>query len=229
MKPEVKTAFKSFVPPFLFVLVLWIVKFAEDFFKIELGYYGVFPRSISHLHGIVTTVFIHANYEHLLSNSIPLLILGTALIYFYKEVWKKVFLIVWILGGFWLWLGGRENFHIGASGLVYGLAGFLFFSGIIRRHTGLMAISMLVVFLYGSMVWGIFPLFRDMSYEAHLSGGVAGILCAFLFRNEGPQRKVYEWEDETEDEAEENISSEQSEENDTQINYHYKENEPGKN
>lgn len=232
MQQEIKFAYRSFIPAFLFVTLLWLVKLAENYFKTDFVSYGVLPRSIGHLSGIVTTVFVHANFEHLLSNSIPLLILGTALNYFYREVWLRVFFIVWIFGGFWLWLGGRESYHIGASGLIYGLAAFLFFSGIIRRHTGLMAISLLVVFLYGSMVWGIFPLFRDMSYEAHLFGALAGIFCAIYFRKEGPQKKTYEWETEDETvagETERESGNDFSKQDTIQINYHVKENEPGKN
>jgi membrane associated rhomboid family serine protease len=126
-----------------------------------------------------------------------------------------------LLSGFWLWLSGREAYHIGASGIVYGLSAFLFFSGIIRRHTGLMAVSLVVVFLYGGLVWGIFPLFVKMSWEAHLSGLMAGTLMAFYFRKEGTQRKVYEWDDEGEnsDDPNQNITGEPHE---TVIRYLYK-------
>jgi membrane associated rhomboid family serine protease len=127
-----------------------------------------------------------------------MLILGATLIYFYRELAWKVFILSWLLSGFWLWIIGRENYHIGASGVLYGLITFLFFSGVLRRHTGLMALSLLVVFLYGSLIWGIFPLFRIISWESHLCGSIAGILLAVVYRKEGPQRKVYEWEFEDE-------------------------------
>jgi membrane associated rhomboid family serine protease len=111
----------------------------------------------------------------------------------------RVLLIIYIMSGFWLWLGGRENYHIGASNIVYGLASFLFLSGIIRKHIGLIAISLLVVFLYGSMVWGLLPVLQKISWEGHLFGTLAGILCAYSFRKEGTQRKRYEWEFEEDD------------------------------
>jgi hypothetical protein len=135
--------------------------------------------------------------------------------------------------GFGSGWGGRESYHIGASGLVYGLTTFLFFSGMFRRDIKLMALSMLVVFLYGGMVWGIFPLFIGISWEAHLFGAFSGLLFAFVYRMEGPQRKVYAWENETDDEADEpdaywkipeqqsNIQPEQTGESDKPVNIHY--------
>ncbi|MEP7265787.1 MAG: rhomboid family intramembrane serine protease [Bacteroidota bacterium] len=195
MISEQKKILNSFYIPVFFVMILWIVKIAENVTGTVLTEYGVFPRQIDGLIGVLTMPFIHANYQHLISNSIPLIILGSSLIYFYRQSAMKVFLLIYFLHSFWLWLGGRESYHIGASGLVYGLASFLFFSGIIRRHIQLMAISMLVVFLYGGMIWGIFPLFIGVSWEAHLAGSLAGVLCAWVYRKEGLQKPVYEWED----------------------------------
>jgi len=148
---------------------------------------------------VITSAFVHGDLKHLISNSLPLLVLGAGLFYFYRTLAWRVFFGVYLLGGFWLWLGGRESYHIGASGLVYGLTTFLFFSGVLRRDIRLMALSLLVVFLYGGMVWGIFPLFIGISWEAHLFGAFAGVLFAFVYRKEGPQRKIFEWENEMED------------------------------
>ena len=201
MNQDQKVIVKSFTPPFIFVVLLWLIKLTEVFFNFDFSNYGVLPRHTEGLIGIITSPLIHADFEHLISNSIPFLILGAGLIYFYKELALKVFVLIYFLTGFWLWLGGRENYHIGASGVVYGLITFLFFSGILRKHTGLMALSMLVVFLYGGLVWGIFPLFKVISWEAHLFGSLSGILCAFVFRKEGPQRKIYEWEGEEDGES----------------------------
>lgn len=250
MHPELKFTLRTFLFPLLFTAVLWLVKFIEIYFDINFQNYGVLPKTFAGLKGIVFSPFVHSGFDHLISNSVPLLILLAALIYFYKEVWYKVFLIVWLFGGFWLWLGGRENYHIGASGIVYGLAAFLFFSGVFRKHTGLMALSLLIVFLYGSMVWGIFPLFRDISWEGHLYGSLAGLLCAWFYRKHGMQRKVYEWENETDDapstidymqplneteNAEVNSEKPPADvlkivhQKPIEIKYNYKENEPGKN
>jgi len=129
------------------------------------------------------------------------------LFYFYKKIAKASFLWIWFISGLWLWIGGRNNslypnYHIGASTLIYGLATFLFFSGLFRKHLRLMVVSTLVVFLYGSIMWGIFPLKTEISWEGHLFGAIAGVLVAYNYRKEGPQRRVYQWEEEEEEEIE---------------------------
>jgi membrane associated rhomboid family serine protease len=117
--------------------------------------------------------------------------------YFYSEVAVKVLFWTYLLTGFFVWIAGREAWHIGASGLVYGLASFLFFSGIIRRYYRLIALSLLIVFLYGSMVWGMLPdLYKNVSWESHMLGFISGIILSVWYRNEGPQRPVYDWLDE---------------------------------
>ncbi len=196
MHSETRKIITSFIAPFIFVLIMVGVKLLEIFLPADFVSWGILPRNITGLKGILTAPFIHADWEHLSSNAIPIIVCGAALFYFYKEIAWKVLLIVYLCGGFWLWLGGRENYHIGASNIVYGLACFLFFSGIIRRHTGLIAVSLLVVFLYGSMVWGLLPVLEKISWEGHLFGTLAGILCAVVFRKQGPQRKQYDWENE---------------------------------
>jgi membrane associated rhomboid family serine protease len=186
--------YKSVYYPLLFVMVLWVVKFIEVVFDTSFGTYGVYPQTLSGLKGIIFSPLVHGDYKHLISNSFPLLILGGMLFYFYKEIAHRVILIGWIALGFWLWIIGRESFHIGASGLIYFMAAFLFVSGILRKHTGLMAVSLVVIFLYGSIVWGIFPLVERVSWEGHFSGLVAGIVLAFFFRKQGPQRRKYQFE-----------------------------------
>ncbi len=190
-----KPAFhRSLLYPLIFVTVIWIIKIIEVSFGYSFSAYGVFPQSISGLKGIAFSPLIHGDFSHLFSNTIPLLILGSMLFYFYRAIAFKVVIIGWIVSGFWLWIIGREAYHIGASSLIYFMASFLFVSGIIRKHTGLMAISLVVAFLYGSIIWGIFPLKEKMSWEGHLSGLVAGIVLAFFYKKQGPQRKIYQWE-----------------------------------
>ncbi len=218
MNSEQQRILKSFYAPIVFVAFLWIVKLFEIDFNLDFAPYGLLPRHALGLRGILTMPFIHNDFSHLFSNSIPLVILGASLIYFYQESALKVFLLIYFLDGIWLWIGGRESYHIGASGIVYGLAAFLFFSGIFRKYIRLMAISMLVVFLYGGMVWGIFPIFIGVSWEAHLFGAIAGLLCAWVFRKEGPQRPVFEWEEEPEDEEGEWAVQNEL----VNINYYYK-------
>lgn len=194
MDKETRKILFSFIPGIIFVGVLWLVYAIEHYSGFRLSEYGVKPRDLTGFKGILTSPFIHGDLKHLSSNSVPMLILLAGLIYFYRQLAVKVLLAVWLLGGFWLWLGGRDSYHIGASGLIYGLTTFLFFSGVFRKDTRLMALSLLVVFLYGGMVWGLFPLFYQVSWEAHLFGAIAGLLMAGAYRNEGPQRKLYEWE-----------------------------------
>lgn len=200
MKPEVKSILKSFVPGTLFVLVISLIKYYEVTQQISFSTFGVFPRSFDAITGIFTFPLIHKDYDHLFSNAVPLFVLMAMLYYFYKDMAGRVFLLLWIIGGTWLWMGGRPSYHIGASGMVYGLASFIFFSGIWRKWRSMLAVSMIVVFLYGGMIWGIFPWFKDTSWEGHLFGGMAGLVLSWVYRHKAPQRPKYVWEDEIEDE-----------------------------
>ncbi len=184
----------SVLYPLAFIIVLWLVKLAEVVFAWELGTLGIYPQSLSGLKGILLSPFIHGSFSHLISNSIPLLVLGTALFYFYREAGFQVTLWGILITGLWVWIIARPSFHIGASGLLYSVAAFLFVSGIIRRHPRLMALSLLVSFLYGGMVWGIFPVREHISWESHLMGMLSGVLLAWFFRGYGPQRPLYSWE-----------------------------------
>lgn len=199
MKPEVKKIIGSFIPGALFVGLLSLLKYYEVSQHISFSSFGVFPRTLDGLTGILTFPFIHKDYDHLFSNAVPLFVLMAMLSYFYQEMAVRTFIYLWLLGGIWLWMGGRPSFHIGASGLVYGLASFIFFSGLWRKWRSMLAVSMIVVFLYGGMIWGIFPWFKDTSWEGHLFGGMAGLLLSWMYRKEGPQRPKYVWEDEMED------------------------------
>ena len=197
-----KKFFLSLIIPGIFVFLMWLSKAIELLFEIDLSDLGIYPLSLKGLPGILISPFIHENIKHLFNNSLPLFILSVALFYFYSEIALRIFLLTYILTGALVWVGGREAWHIGASGLVYGIASFLFFSGIIRKYYRLVALSMLVVFLYGEMVWGIFPgIYKNISWESHMLGFVSGIFLAVLYRNEGPQKPVYEWMEEEEDES----------------------------
>ena len=196
---EKKRLLLGMLIPFLLVGFMWLTKGAEILFETDLHFLGIFPRRLSSLTGIVTSPFIHSGLRHLFNNTLPLFILGTALFYFYSQVAFRVLGWIILLTGLAVWITGRPAWHIGASGIVYGLASFLFVSGIIRRHIPLMGLSLLVAFIYGEMVWGIFPGFRiDISWESHMLGAAAGLLLAVIYRAEGPQRPVpfYEKEEE---------------------------------
>jgi membrane associated rhomboid family serine protease len=196
---EEKTLFrKSIVFPLVFVGILWLIKLAEEYFHTNLFWLGIKPRTVEGLIGIFTSPFIHGSYDHLLSNTLPLLVVGTGLIYFYKEISISVISMIWLFTNVWVWIAARPDEHIGASGLIYGFVCFMFFSGILRPDKRLLAISMLVTFLYGSMVWGLLPVNQTISWEAHLFGSIAGIVAAVYFRKEGPQQKLKVWEEESE-------------------------------
>ncbi|MCB0805419.1 MAG: rhomboid family intramembrane serine protease [Bacteroidales bacterium] len=201
MANEKTNIIRSMVPPLLFLTLLWIIKLGEILAHIDLGFLGVYPRSFTGLIGIITAPMIHADLKHLFANSIPLFVLGSCILYFYKEIALKTIVLIYLISGISVWVGAREAYHIGASGVVYGLAAFLFFSGIFRKDIRLLAITMLVTFLYGSLVWGIFPDFypeKNISYESHFWGLIAGSVLAFYFRKDGPKRKKYNWEIEEE-------------------------------
>jgi membrane associated rhomboid family serine protease len=199
---EKRKLLNSLFLPVIFLVIIWTIGLVEYLTGADLGRYGLYPRSWEGLLGIITSPLLHADFNHLFANSVPLFVLGASLFYFYRSIALRVFLLIWLFSNIWVWGMGREAYHIGASGLVYGLAAFLFVSGLIRKEPRLMAISMFVAFLYGSFIWGIFPeLFpeKNISWEGHLMGMLAGIIFAIYFRKSGPQRKRYSWEFEEED------------------------------
>jgi len=183
-----------------FVAVLWLVYFAAALFNINLGQYGIYPRRISGLMGIVTAPLIHGSFAHLFSNSVPVIILGTTLLYGYPRSAWIVLAGLYFGTGLGVWISARPAYHIGASGLSVGMLFFLFIIGVIRWDRRAIALSMLVFFLYGSMVWSIFPGDPHVSYESHLFGALIGTVLAILLRNTDPKlvEKHYSWEDEAE-------------------------------
>jgi len=200
---EYKRFVLSLVPPAVIIFMIWLVKIVEVADHLDLFYYGIFPRRISGLIGIIAAPFIHANFNHLINNSVPFFFLLTAIFYFYQKVAWRVLMISYLATGVMVWCIARSSYHVGASGLVYSFASFLFVSGIIRRNINLLAISLLVIFMYGSMVWGVFPYRPDMSWESHLVGLTIGILLAIFYRHEGPgpTRFISDMEEEEEEET----------------------------
>jgi membrane associated rhomboid family serine protease len=177
---------------------LWLIKLVEFEYKLDFSVYGILPREVSHLDGILFSPLIHGSFGHLAANSLPLFILTFSLFFFYRNYSYAIFLLIYLLSGLFVWIGGREALHIGASGIIYGLAAFLFLSGVLSRDTGLLTISLIVAFLYGSLFWGIFPLKPEISWESHLWGGISGFALAWLFRNKAPVQHE-NVEDETDD------------------------------
>ncbi|MCX6283361.1 MAG: rhomboid family intramembrane serine protease [Bacteroidetes bacterium] len=186
--------------PVLFVILLWLIRIADALWDMGMNEYGLIPLKAAGLIGIISAPLLHAGFSHLFANTIPLLVLGSLLFYFYRPLAWKIFFLIWLMTGLWVWVFARGNAaHIGASGIIYGLASFLFLSGIIRREQKLMIITLLVTFLYGSLLWGLFPQFfpkEHISWDSHLMGLLSGVLLAIYYRKSGPQKKVYEWNDE---------------------------------
>lgn len=178
----------------IILIIIWSVKLFEIVFDCDFTKYGVLPRSFNGLMGILFSPLIHSDVNHLISNSLPVIILCLLIFNFYSQIAKKIFIYLYFISGLWLWCIGRESFHIGASGLIYAMASFLFFSGILRKNSQLSAVALLVIFIYGGLFWGLFPIHKNVSWEGHLTGFIAGILVSFIFRNDGPKRKKYNWE-----------------------------------
>ena len=230
-KVERKALLNILFFPILFLIIMWAVKLVEHNFGIYFTDYGVRPQSLSGLKGILFSPFIHGDFKHLINNSYPILILGGMLFFFYKNIAKQLFLWLFFIAGFWLWIiGGIGNQglkpHIGASGVIYALAAFLLVSGIIGRNPRLYAVSMIIIFLYGSMIWGVIPPEvlggrpTNISWQGHLAGFMAGVLVAIFYRNEGPKPKKYQWE--IDEEIEEELQKELLKENELKINYSIK-------
>ena len=197
MGEEAQTLKQSLKLPIAFVLLLWGIHLIEVLSDEELAaFMGILPRQAEGLLGIVTFPLIHGGWGHLSSNSLPLIILGTAILFFYRPIALRSIAFIYLLHGALVFLAARPVTHIGASGLVYGFAAFLLTSGILRRERSLIALSMLVIFIYGGMIWGVLPIREGVSWEGHLFGAIAGIAAAFYYRREGPQRTPYEWEQE---------------------------------
>jgi membrane associated rhomboid family serine protease len=201
MTSERKRLLLNLLFPTLFVALMWVIQIATSYFHLNLQGLGIYPRRIEGLPGIFAAPLIHGSWEHLLSNSLPLIVLGTLMFYFYRGIAFKIFFWVYFMTGLWVWAGARGGnaYHIGASGLVYGFVSFLFFGGIFRKDPRLLQISLLILLFYNGLVWGVFPIMDSISWESHLLGSLAGIVCAWFFRGEGPERKKYSWETEPED------------------------------
>lgn len=230
MDPAKKhTIFTALRIPLFFLMLMWLVHLSNLFFDLNLFKYGIFPREVSGLKGILLSPLIHStkDFSHIINNSTPFFILGWSLFYFYRKIAWLVLSASWIVGGLFVWIAARDSYHVGMSGVVYSLAFYLFFSGVFRKDMRLLAISLFVVFLYGSMIWGIFPLDDSVSFESHLLGGIVGLVLAFFLQDEGAtfKKKKYQWEIDEEEEKkmeEQGYFSNIDEVSGFIINYEYK-------
>jgi membrane associated rhomboid family serine protease len=200
--PQYGSTLEAIVYPLLLLVVLWVVYWGEKLHPIGVYEWGVLPQELSGLKGVLFSPLIHSihDFSHIINNSIPIAILLSALVYFYKEVAAKVFFMSWIFSGLFVWVFAKNvgAYHVGISGVIYALAGFLFVSGTLRSFKPLQGISLFVAFLYGSMIWGIFPMEERVSWEGHLGGFMTGIVLAFIYRKKGPQRPKFQYEIEKE-------------------------------
>jgi membrane associated rhomboid family serine protease len=199
----------ALLPSLVFTVFVWLTFLVDHagLLGSNFSQWGIRPGEVSGLKGIIFSPFIHTSLSHLLSNTLPLLILIWFLFYFYSGIAPGVFVYLWFLSGLITWFIGRGSMHVGASGLVFAILFFLFFSGLFRRHIPLVAVSMIVAFIYGSTVWSIFPVTElvdpSISWEGHLSGAISGLLLAVIFRKQGPQKPPEIWDEEEEEEEKE--------------------------
>ena len=183
----------------LFVIIaVWIVFLAQEVYRFDYWELGIYPLKWKGLAGILTSPFVHGGYRHIGANTLPLFLLTLSLFYFYRNSADSIVALIYICSGICVWLLARGSWHIGASGLIYGLASFLILSGIIRNNSRLLTISLVVVMIYGGIFWGVLPLKPEISWESHLWGTVSGVIFAIVFRNYGPPTKIWEWNDEEE-------------------------------
>jgi len=185
----------------LFTLLIWVIWVTGELCELDLSRYGIFPGQLDSLVGVLTAPLIHGSLSHVFANSLPLLVMLTILFYIYPKSSPVVFMTLYIGSGLIVWLIARPAWHFGASGLTHGLMFYLFTIGILRRDALSSVFAMTVFFLYGGMVWGIFPRDPGISYEYHLAGAVLGVLLAFILRNYDRKLPVkhYDWQDEDKD------------------------------
>lgn len=214
--------FHSLFFPLAFQFVIWLVWSFGVLMEINLSFLGVMPREWAGLAGILTAPLIHGDIEHIFNNSLTILALSVMVFYFYRPVAYRVFFMIYLFSGIGIWLIGRTSYHIGASGIIYGLAFFLFLSGLLSKTTGMLAISLLIVFMYGSMVWYLFPIptMERISWEGHSMGALTGVALAFVYQKYGPRRKPYDWE--LEDDEKDDDMPPTSNEDKIEIHYHLK-------
>lgn len=175
---------------------LWLILFVDNFMGLELTRFGLRPGQLKGLIGLLTAPLLHGGAEHLFSNTAPLIVSLTTILYLYPGSSVRVIPVIWLGSGMLAWIIGQPGLHFGASGFVYGLLAFVFVSGILRLDMRSVAVSVMVWFLYGSMIWGVLPIRPNMSWELHLGGAILGVALAIVFRRwDVTPVKRYEWED----------------------------------
>ena len=183
-----------------FVALIWVIQLWNWGLNLGLARFGVRPREWAGLPGILLAPLLHGGFSHLIANSLPLLVLGTVMLHLYPNSALKVIPAAYLGPGIAVWLFARTSVHVGASGLVYGLVSYIFVAGLIRRDKRAIAASLLVCFLYGTLVWGVLPIKPGVSWETHLAAGLIGLILAIALRHlDIPPRKRYDWDDENDE------------------------------
>ncbi len=198
-KNQRKQKISNLLTPLFFPIAIWVIHLISLLLNEDFSKLGLLPRNLIGLLGIITSPLIHADFSHLISNTIPLIVLGWIIFNFYPKLSYLLFVFIYLLTGLLVWIFARQVYHIGASGVVYGFVSFLFFSGIFRRDNKSIALALVITFLYGGLVWGMIPGFEGISWESHLFGAITGLLAAYMFRKIDPPSKKYDWEDEPDD------------------------------
>lgn len=166
-----------------FTLLIWIAHFLNTLTGHQLDVFGIYPRKLEALPGVILWPFLHANFNHIILNTTPLFFMGFLVALRGRRLFVYSSLLIVAVGGLGVWIFGREAFHIGASGLVFGYFGFLVAIGIYERSFSGLAIASLTLFYYGGIIFGVLPTNSFVSWEGHLFGLLAGILAARVFAN----------------------------------------------
>lgn len=183
MKEKTAIILRALRFPFFFLLMLWVIHIIKFVTTLPMAALGIYPGRISGLKGIVTAPLIHGDWQHLISNTVPLAALMALIFLFYRRVAVKSFILIYLFTGVAVWLLGRPVYHIGASGVVYGLLSFVFWTGVFRRSFKSIALSLVILVMYSGYFLGIVPGQEGISWESHLYGAIAGIAIAYLFKN----------------------------------------------
>jgi len=203
MKNQFGSIFEAIFYPATLVVIMWLVFWGDHLFSsIDFYKFGIMPGDEKSVKGILFMPLIHSKNEigHIINNTPPTFVLLAAIIYYYRDIALKVFVLSWIFTGIgvWVFAENMNSFHIGMSGVVYAMAAFLFISGVLRKYKPLQSISLFVAFIYGGMIWGVFPTETHVSWEGHLAGLITGVLLALIYKKHGPQAPKYMYEIEKE-------------------------------
>ncbi len=191
MDQETKRFIRRLGFPLGFVGVIFVIHLLQAILNLDLRRLGVFPREVDGLPGILTGPLIHGSWEHLFSNSVSFIMLGAVLFWFYPRIALRSIIWLYLLSGFGIWISGQPNsYHIGASGIVYGMVSLVFWSGVFRRNVKSIVLALIILVMYAGFFEGIVPGKEGISWEGHLSGAIAGILLAFVYRKDVEEDEV---------------------------------------